>query len=113
MQENQFIPRSKGIIEEKLDNLLSFMNDDDNNPLDPFLKMVIGHFQFEAINLFRDGNGKTGRVFNIHYLTKKSFLDYPIPFLSRYIVDDKDDYYTYLAGVSPNGATGNLGFCIC
>lgn len=96
-------PRGKGIIEEKLDNLLNFMNDDDSYPVDPLLKMVIGHFQFEAIHPFRDGNGRTGRVFNIHYLTKKGLLDYPILFLSRYIVDHKDDYYTYLAGVSQRG----------
>jgi Fic family protein len=96
-------PRGKGIIEEKLANLLNFMNDDETYPVDPLLKMVIGHFQFEAIHPFRDGNGRTGRVFNIHYLTKKGLLDYPILFLSKYIVDHKDDYYTYLAGVSQRG----------
>jgi Fic family protein len=96
-------PRGKGIIEEKLANLLNFLNDDESYPVDPLLKMVIGHFQFEAIHPFRDGNGRTGRVFNIHYLTKKGLLDYPILFLSKYIVDHKDNYYTYLAGVSQRG----------
>ncbi|GAA4429541.1 Fic family protein [Pontibacter saemangeumensis] len=96
-------PRGKGIVEEKLSNLLHFMNDDEAYPVDPVLKMAIGHFQFEAIHPFRDGNGRTGRVFNIHYLTKKGLLDYPILFLSRYIADHKDDYYACLAGVSQRG----------
>ena len=55
--------------------------------------MAIAHYQFETIHPFRDGNGRTGRVFNIHYLTNKGLLDYPILFLSRYILDNKDNYY--------------------
>jgi len=62
--------------------------------------MAIAHFQFEAIHPFRYGNGRSGRVFNIHYLTNKGLLDVPILFLSRYILDHKDDYYSGLLGVS-------------
>lgn len=96
-------PRGEKIIEKKLVNLVEFLNDDERFPLDPILKMAIGHFQFEAIHPFRDGNGRTGRVFNIHYLTKKGLLDYPILFLSRYIIENKHDYYGGLAGVSQRG----------
>ncbi len=96
-------PRGEGILEEKLSNLLDFMNDDQQYALDPLLKMAIGHYQFEAIHPFRDGNGRTGRLFNIHYLTKKGLLDLPILFLSRYIIDHKDEYYYLLAGVSQRG----------
>ena len=96
-------PRGENIIEAKLQNLVHFMNDDERFPLDPLLKMAIGHFQFEAIHPFRDGNGRTGRVFNIHYLTQKGLLDYPILFLSRYIIHHKEDYYGGLAGVSQRG----------
>lgn len=96
-------PRGEKVIEGKLQNLLEFVNDDERFPLDPLLKMAISHFQFEAIHPFRDGNGRTGRVFNIHYLTKKGLLDYPILFLSRYIIENKPDYYGGLAGVSQRG----------
>ena len=96
-------PRGEGILEDKLTNLLDFMNDDDIYPIDPILKMAIGHFQFEAIHPFRDGNGRSGRVFNIHYLTHKGLLDFPILFLSKYIIDNKDAYYHTLAGVSQRG----------
>lgn len=97
-------PRGSGIIEAKLDNLLHFLNDDEQIRIDPLLKMAIGHLQFEAIHPFRDGNGRTGRIVNIHYLVKKGLLDYPILFLSKYIVEHKEDYYYLLAGVTQRGA---------
>ena len=96
-------PRGKGIIEDKMNNLLNFLNDDRQYALDPLLKMAIGHYQFEAIHPFRDGNGRTGRIFNIHYLTKKGLLDYPILFLSRYIMEHKEDYYSGLSGITQRG----------
>lgn len=96
-------PRGKGIIEKKLDNLIHFLNDDEQFNIDHLLKMAIAHFQFEAIHPFRDGNGRTGRVANIHYLTSKGLLDVPILFLSRYILDNKNDYYSGLQGVSQRG----------
>jgi Fic family protein len=100
-------PRGQAIIQNKLDNLANFLNDDENFKIDHILKMAIAHFQFEAIHPFRDGNGRTGRIFNIHYLTKKGLLDVPILFLSRYILDHKDDYYSGLMGVSQRGNWNN------
>ena len=96
-------PRGEGIIEAKLDNLLAFMNDDQRFPLDPLLKMAISHAQFEAIHPFRDGNGRTGRIFNLHFLVKKGLLDYPILFLSKFIMENKEDYYHTLAGITQRG----------
>jgi Fic family protein len=96
-------PRGQDIIQDKLDNLVYFLNDDAQFKMDHLLKMAIAHFQFEAIHPFRDGNGRTGRLFNIHYLTNKGLLDVPILFLSRYILDHKDDYYSGLMGISQRG----------
>ena len=96
-------PRGAGVLEAKLDNLLAFVNDDQAHPQHPLLKMAIAHFQFEAIHPFRDGNGRTGRMFNSHYLVKKGLLDYPILYLSRYILAHKEAYYGALAGVSQRG----------
>lgn len=95
-------PRGNGVVEDKLQNMIDFMNNSDDK-IDPLIKMAIGHFQFEAIHPFRDGNGRTGRIFNIHFLNKCGLLDYPILFLSRYIIEHKDDYYSLLSGVSQRG----------
>jgi len=96
-------PRGQDIIQDKLDNLVYFLNDDTQFNIDHLLKMAIAHFQFEAIHPFRDGNGRAGRIFSIHYLTNKGLLDVPILFLSRYILDHKDDYYSGLIGVTQRG----------
>jgi Fic family protein len=93
-------PRGKGIVETKLDNLIHFLNDDGSKPDDVLLKMCIAHFQFEAIHPFRDGNGRAGRIMNLHIITRSGLLDLPILYLSRYILEHKDEYYEYLAGVS-------------
>ncbi|WP_424962129.1 Fic family protein [Ekhidna sp.] len=93
-------PRGKEVLEQKLTNLFEFVNDDEKYPVDPLIKMAIAHYQFEVIHPFRDGNGRAGRIFNINILTQKGVLDLPILFLSRYIIDHKNDYYSHLASVT-------------
>lgn len=91
-------PRGVKVIEKKLDNLFRFLNTD--NGIDPLLKMVIGHYQFEAIHPFTDGNGRTGRILNQLYLVDQKLLSHPVLYLSKYIIDNKNDYYHLLSGVT-------------
>lgn len=95
-------PRGVGIIENKIDNLFDFLNND--NSLDPLLKMVIAHYQFEAIHPFTDGNGRTGRILNLLYLVDQKLLSHPVLYLSKYIINHKEDYYHYLSGVTQRQA---------
>ncbi|HET8864184.1 MAG TPA: Fic family protein [Gracilimonas sp.] len=96
-------PRGEGIVEAKLDNLIRFLNDDSIPPAEPLLKLAIAHYQFEVIHPFRDGNGRVGRIMNIHLLTHAGLLDQPILYLSRYIIQHKEEYYETLSGVSQRG----------
>lgn len=93
-------PRGKGVVEKKMAELLDFLNDDTKYPIDSLLKMAMAHYQFEAIHPFRDGNGRTGRILCILYLIQKKLLDLPILYLSAYILQNKDDYYWKLNGVT-------------
>ena len=93
-------PRGKGIVEAKLDNLINFLNSREMDPAEPLLKMCIAHFQFEAIHPFRDGNGRVGRIMNLHIITQNGLMELPILYLSRYILEHKEEYYECLAGVS-------------
>lgn len=83
-------------------NLEKFINDNDFSELDPLLKMAIIHYQFESIHPFYDGNGRTGRIINILYLVLQGLLDIPVLYLSRYITQNKAEYYQVLQGVRTN-----------
>ena len=65
--------------------------------------MAVGHYQFEAIHPFTDGNGRTGRIINSLYLIEAKLLDLPILYLSRYIMRNKTDYYRLLLKVTQDG----------
>jgi Fic family protein len=93
-------PEGKEIILNKLKNLEEYINTDDD--IDPLIKMSVIHYQFEAIHPFADGNGRTGRIINILFLKLKGLLNHPMLFLSKYILDNKDDYYTKLRDVTEN-----------
>jgi len=82
----------------KLENLESYLLAE-NGP-DPLIRMAVVHYQFEAIHPFTDGNGRTGRLLNILFLVEQGLLTLPILYLSRYIIEHKDDYYGNLLGVT-------------
>lgn len=79
-----------------MNNLEKFINDDEFFSADPLVKMAIIHYQFESIHPFYDGNGRTGRIINILYLAQKHLLQVPVLYLSRYIVQTKNQYYQLL-----------------
>ena len=93
-------PRGKGVVEEKMEQLIAFLNDDVIYPIDHLLKMAMAHYQFEAIHPFRDGNGRTGRILCILYLIQKHLLDLPILYMSAYILQNKENYYQDLVSVT-------------
>lgn len=62
--------------------------------------MAVGHYQFEAIHPFTDGNGRTGRVLNILVLIQENLLTLPVLYLSRYIIAHKADHYRLLQEVT-------------
>ena len=68
--------------------------------IDPLVRMAVGHYQFEAIHPFTDGNGRTGRVLNSLFFISEDLLTLPILYLSRYIIQHKADYYRLLREVT-------------
>jgi Fic family protein len=95
-------PEGENIIRQKLKNLEDYIHAD--NDLDPLLKMAVIHYQFEAIHPFFDGNGRAGRILNILYLVQKQLLELPVLYLSKYIIENKSDYYRLLREVTENEA---------
>jgi len=95
-------PEGENLIRQKLKNLEDYIHTDDN--LDPLLKMAVIHYQFEAIHPFFDGNGRTGRILSILYLVQQQLMDLPVLYLSKYIIENKSDYYRLLREVTENEA---------
>ncbi len=93
-------PSGEQVIREKMANLETFINENDS--IDPLIKMAISHYQFEAIHPFSDGNGRTGRILLLLQLKLEKLLDVPALFLSEYIIKHKDMYYEGLRSVTEN-----------
>jgi Fic family protein len=87
-----------------MNNLEQFIHDTDLSTHNPLTKMAVIHHQFESIHPFYDGNGRTGRIINILYLVKHGLLDMPILYLSRYINQNKSEYYKLLQKVRDDKA---------
>ncbi|MBL8311080.1 MAG: Fic family protein [Burkholderiales bacterium] len=91
-------PAGEDVIRSKLANWERFMHE--AVQFDPLVRMAAGHYQFEAIHPFTDGNGRTGRVLNSLFLIQEGLLTLPIFYLSRYILRNKPDYYRLLLAVT-------------
>ena len=74
--------------------------------------MALLHYQFEAIHPFTDGNGRTGRILNVLFLCNQKLIDLPVIYLSKYILENKNDYYRLLREVTENGI-GKTGLYLC
>lgn len=96
-------PQDGEEIKVLMADLLKYINQDELQEVDPLIKMAIIHFQFESIHPFYDGNGRTGRILNILYLMSKGYLEIPVLYLSRFIIQNKNDYYKYLQDVRDSG----------
>ncbi|MBO4121497.1 Fic family protein [Cupriavidus gilardii] len=95
-------PEGEAQLRDLLANWERFLHDETD--IDPLIRMAVGHYQFEAIHPFIDGNGRTGRVLNILYLIQQELLNLPILYLSRHIIAHKADYYRLLLDVTRHQA---------
>jgi Fic family protein len=94
-------PEGEACLRDLLANWERFLHK--QTELDPLVRMAVGHYQFEAIHPFADGNGRTGRVLNILYLIQAELLTLPILYLSRHIIAHKADYYRLLLETTRSG----------
>jgi Fic family protein len=87
-------PEGEAHLRDLLSNWEKFANQE--NEIDPLVRMAVLHYQFEAIHPFPDGNGRTGRILNILGLIQDGLLDLPTLYLSRYILENRATYYRLL-----------------
>jgi Fic family protein len=94
-------PQPGNILNKKIKNWFDFALN--TNTVDPLIKMAMLHYQFEAIHPFTDGNGRAGRILNVLYMCKEKLIDLPVIYISKYILEYKNDYYRFLKEVTENG----------
>jgi len=94
-------PEGESLIRDKLKQLEDFIHAEDQ--IDPLIRLALIHYQFEAIHPFIDGNGRTGRIILLLYLKLSGLMELPALYMSDYIINHKQDYYTGLRLVTEEG----------
>jgi len=74
-----------------------------NSKIDPLVLSAAGHYQFESIHPFEDGNGRTGRMLMTLHLMEAGLLSAPVIHISQYINVNKGRYYRLLRNVTSKG----------
>jgi len=100
--QSLYTPPPASEIANLISNWENYVNADDDS-VDPLIRAIIAHYQFEAIHPFRDGNGRTGRILMVLQLINSDLLSFPILYISGYINQHRSDYYRLLLAVTTNG----------
>lgn len=88
-----FVPPCANRLRACLDDLVSFAERDD---IDPLAGAAIFHAQFETIHPFIDGNGRTGRALVHHQLASRGVMQESALPLSAGLLHDIDAYLAAL-----------------
>src|SRR3989338_807385 len=93
-RDAKFVPPPPHVVSEAVSDWEKFAHANDN--LLPLTKAALLHAQFETIHPFRDGNGRTGRMFTTLFLREVGLLEKPVLFLSAYFKKHQQVYYNRL-----------------
>jgi Fic family protein len=94
-RESLYTPPIASDIPRLIGNWENYVNAEDAS-IDPLIRAIIAHYQFEAIHPFRDGNGRTGRILIVLQLIQSGLLHFPILYISGYINQHRSEYYRRL-----------------
>lgn len=99
-----FVPISPEKLEEGLDKLFDYINEDSSPVL---LKTAVSHLEFEALHPFEDGNGRIGRMLITLMLWSSQVISAPHFYISGYFEEHKDEYIDLMREVSQTGKWDN------
>ncbi|ANN69842.1 Fic family protein [Bordetella bronchialis] len=92
-----FVPISPEHLQEGLDNLFKYIDDNSDVPL---IKAAISHVEFEALHPFKDGNGRIGRMLITLLLWSAKVISAPHFYISGFFEENKDQYIDIMREVS-------------
>lgn len=101
LKNARYIPPNPEDMIECLSDFEKFMNEDDG--LDPLIKVALMHYQFETIHPFLDGNGRLGRLLITLFLMGMNEISSPVLYLSCYLKSNRIEYYDRMSEVRRSG----------
>lgn len=100
----RYVPPPPGPdLEARLRDLLAWMQQDHSGSIDPVVAAAMGHYAFEALHPFHDGNGRLGRLLIVMQLYSSGVVSEPTLSVSPWFEARRGAYYDALFGVSTHG----------
>ena len=100
----RYVPPPPGAdLEARLRDLIAWMQVDHGGRIDPVVAAAMGHYEFEALHPFHDGNGRLGRLLIVLQLYESNVLTEPTLSVSTWFEARRTEYYDALLGVSMDG----------
>lgn len=101
----RFVPSPPGIdLRANLQDLLDWMGGEATSAeIDPVVAAAMGHYQFETLHPFHDGNGRIGRLLIVLQLLKLGVISEPTLTVSPWFESRRGEYYDRLFAVSTTG----------
>jgi Fic family protein len=100
--DSWFVPPPPGdVLREGLNAWEVWIHRDED--LHVLVRMAMGHYQFETLHPFIDGNGRIGRLVAVLMLLEDGLLSVPILNISPYLEKRRRDYQEGLRAVSATG----------
>lgn len=93
-----FVPPHHEHVPELMSDLEHFLHARDIF-VHPLIRIAIGHYQFETIHPFLDGNGRLGRLMISLFLASEGLMRQPALYLSDYFERNKTAYVDSMMAV--------------
>lgn len=101
LKDAKYIPPNTEDMLKAMSDLEKFINNEDE--MDPLIKIALIHYQFETIHPFLDGNGRIGRLLIALFLKATKLLSHETLYLSYFFKRNRVEYYDRLSEVRIKG----------
>lgn len=102
IEASRFVPPPPGDeLRDGISDWEKWINADNDVPL--LVKAAVGHYQFETLHPFTDGNGRMGRLIASLQLVEGGALHYPVLNLSPWLREREQQYKDEMLRVSISG----------
>lgn len=98
----RFVPPPPGfILADGMNAWEQWINTEE--PIPTLVKVALGHYQFETLHPFIDGNGRLGRLIMGLQLVHEGLLHIPILNISPFLEEHRNEYIDLMLHVSQTG----------